>query len=250
MERREKINAWLSHLRFIIYRGRLVKLPADFYRRYRQTLARLRQGVGDWSVYREITYDVGSHPETSLDYECAFATRQVRSLAPRDILDIGSYRHFIIGLLACHDLTTVDVRSRRGIVPQERVIVCDAKALTLPDASFDMVISLCALEHFGLGRYGDQIDLEGDRKALAEMMRVLRPGGHLVMTIPVHAGRPAIAFNSHRVYTPELIKEMFAPLELVEEEVCDRRQERLKDPRLITADPQDWDVYMGCWRKP
>jgi SAM-dependent methyltransferase len=47
----------------------------------------------------------------------------------------------------------------------------DALRLPFPDASFDRVMSICAIEHFDDGG-----------RALDEMARVLRPGGELVMS--------------------------------------------------------------------
>lgn len=47
----------------------------------------------------------------------------------------------------------------------------DALRLPFPDASFDRLISICAIEHFDDGG-----------RALDEMARVLKPGGHLVMS--------------------------------------------------------------------
>lgn len=53
----------------------------------------------------------------------------------------------------------------------EPVLAASALDLPLPDASADMLITLDVLQHLPLGG--------GDVKALAEMRRVLRPGGHL-----------------------------------------------------------------------
>jgi len=51
--------------------------------------------------------------------------------------------------------------------------VMDARALDLPDASFDLVYSFHALEH-----------IPAPDRALAEMARVLAPGGHVVVGTP------------------------------------------------------------------
>ena len=53
--------------------------------------------------------------------------------------------------------------------------LCPAEALDFPDASFDFVLSCDVLEH-----------LEDDGKALAEIKRVLRPGGYGIITVPAH----------------------------------------------------------------
>lgn len=53
------------------------------------------------------------------------------------------------------------------------VFVCsDAQRLPFPSASFDRVVSICALEHF-----------QEDARALHEMARILKPEGILVLTV-------------------------------------------------------------------
>jgi ubiquinone/menaquinone biosynthesis C-methylase UbiE len=92
---------------------------------------------------------------------------------PSNILDIGSYRHFILGLLSHYEVTTLDIRERKSNLVNENIVTCDAKALLFADNSFDSVLSLEALPHFGLCRYGDEFDLDADIKAFNEMIRVL-----------------------------------------------------------------------------
>lgn len=59
-------------------------------------------------------------------------------------------------------------RLRNGAAPHQ-----DLRALTFPDAGFDAVVCLDVLEH-----------IEAVDRALAEIARVLRPGGVLVATMP------------------------------------------------------------------
>ena len=80
------------------------------------------------------------------------------------------------------------------------------------------------IEHVGLGRYGDPLDPEGDLKAMAELKRVLAPGGSLLFVAPL--GRPRIMFNAHRIYSYGQIREYFGELEL-------------KQFALIPDDPQE-----------
>jgi hypothetical protein len=68
------------------------------------------------------------------------------------------------------------------------------------------------IEHIGLGRYGEPLDPAGSRKAAAQLVRVLAPGGRLYLSLPV--GRERTCFNAHRVFDPRTVVEMFAPLAL------------------------------------
>ena len=70
------------------------------------------------------------------------------------------------------------------------------------------------IEHIGLGRYGDEIDPQGDIKAINELKRVLAQNGDLLFVTPV--GKPKIEFNAHRIYSYEQIKEYFSPLTIKE----------------------------------
>jgi SAM-dependent methyltransferase len=62
-----------------------------------------------------------------------------------------------------------DVARDRGL-PSVRG---DGRRLPLADSSVDLVVAFDVLEH-----------IDDDRAALAEMLRVLRPGGHLLLAVP------------------------------------------------------------------
>ena len=62
------------------------------------------------------------------------------------------------------------------LAPGLAEFVLDIEAIDLPNASVDMVIASHVLEH---------VD---DRKALAELWRILRPGGQLVAMVPIVEG--------------------------------------------------------------
>ena len=64
--------------------------------------------------------------------------------------------------------------------------------------SFDLAISLSSIEHDGLGRYGDPIDPYGDMNAMRRIMSILRPGGLLMISVPI--GPDVVVFNLHRRY--------------------------------------------------
>ena len=220
--------------------------PKDEFDRNWEALKRDPRG---FEVFPEPLFESGDHPENFIDYQCAFASAHIARLQPREILDIGSYRHFILGLLAHFPVTTLDVRSRKPTVDGETVLTGDAKRLHLPDGSFDLVLSLCAPEHFGLGRYGDEFDLDADRKSFSEMIRVLRPGGGLVFTTTITRAAPSIAFNAHRIYDHRMLQDLCAGLTCVEEKFYSHEKRGFCSRDEVTDKPRWWDVYCGCWEK-
>lgn len=217
--------------------------------RYEEHLAALRRAPMGFRILREPMDDSGAHPHSYIDFECEFAAAQVKALLPREILDIGSYRQFVAGLAAGHTITSLDVRDRPPRVPGETVLTADAKALPLPDGSFDCVVSLCSIEHFGLGRYGDEFDPSADERAAREMARVLRPGGMLILSTTITRGPPTLAFNAHRIYDVARIRELFGSLVPVEEKYFSLAAGPC-EPAHLRDTPGTWDVYCGSFRKP
>lgn len=66
------------------------------------------------------------------------------------------------------------------------------------DVEADVAVSLSSFDHDGLGRYGDPLDPEGDLRAMQHAWRALRPGGRLLLSVPV--GPDALVWNLHRRY--------------------------------------------------
>ena len=62
---------------------------------------------------------------------------------------------------------------REGVAGRVTLLTCDMRAITLPDASIDTVVSAWAIHNI----YDDA----GRRQAIAEILRVLRPGGQILI---------------------------------------------------------------------
>jgi len=79
-------------------------------------------------------------------------------------------------------------------------------------AVFDAVVSISTVEHVGLSAYGDPLHEDGDKIAIEKLMKSLRVGGRLYLTVP--AGRRCIE-HIYRVYDSEGIKELVPNIELL-----------------------------------
>ncbi|MBS0406999.1 MAG: class I SAM-dependent methyltransferase [Proteobacteria bacterium] len=110
-------------------------------------------------------------------------------LAAQDIIELGcGAARLARELLARYPATRVTglevdaiQHARNLAAPAERLrfIAAGAQAIPLPDAQFDMALMLKSLHHV------PQSIMD---QALAEVHRVLRPGGHLYVSEPVFAG--------------------------------------------------------------
>ena len=56
-----------------------------------------------------------------------------------------------------------------------------------------------AIEHFGLGRYGDPIDYFGYKKAIENIHTILKEKGRFYFSVPI--GPQRIEYNAHRVFS-------------------------------------------------
>ena len=217
---------------------------------YESNFAKLKNNHRQFRVYKDYRYNRESvHHKIQQDFEFEFVSRHIHRRKPANILDIGSYRHFILGLLSHYDVTTVDIRKIEPSLDNETIATCDAKTLPFSDHSFDAVLTMGTLPHIGMGRYRDEVDLDADLKAFNEMRRVLKPGGIIIFTISMTGREPSLAWNARRNYSYEMMKEFCDGLELVEEKFFDRRAVRYCTREELTTDPEFFDYYFGCWRK-
>ena len=134
-----------------------------------------------------------------------WAARQVFAGNFRKVVDIGSRMDgYVAHVLSFRDIEVFDVRplpnNITGMVFTQADMMNPA---SLPENYADCVTSLHAIEHFGLGRYGDPIDLDGWARGLASFSKILAPKGTLLLAVPV--GRQRIEFDAHRVFDPRTI---------------------------------------------
>jgi hypothetical protein len=84
----------------------------------------------------------------------------------------------------------------------------------LPSDFASLAISISTFEHIGLGRWGDPLDVDGDIKAMREMLRILQPGGHAVLTLPF--GTPTVVYDLHRIYDRSRIARLIEGFDIID----------------------------------
>ena len=118
-------------------------------------------------------------------YHTAWAARIVRQVSPARHVDVSSSL-FFCGIVSAfvpvdfYDYRPADLRLD-GLTSG----VGDLMRLPFVDGSVPSLSCMHTVEHIGLGRYGDPLDPSGDSKAIAELKRVLAPGGSLIFVVPV-----------------------------------------------------------------
>lgn len=200
------------------------------------------------------------------DIEWSWVTAQM-PLGPGEALDFGPGGSYL-GLISAQrgfNVTAVDIEPVQWpyIHPQLHFVQGDILKLPLPKEHFDLVINCSTVEHVGLvGRYGVTEDRpDGDLEAMAHLRELMKPGGVMLLTIPV--GQDAIFVPLCRVYGKQRLPRLLEGYVVEKEEFWVKNQENCwvkcdKETALsFKASAGSWDplqnVYaLGCFvlRKP
>ena len=165
---------------------------------------------------------IGLALESSRIVEYPWVMRSVPSNGK--VLDVGSTGSQLpLMLLALgNEVWTIDVRKYEYENISERLhtVIGDIRKTDFSPSFFDTVLAVSTIEHIGLGRYGDSIDVEGDRNAIVEIGRIMAPNAVLLLTVPF--GKRAITKN-HRVYDATLLSALLKDFGLIQTEYFLRR---------------------------
>jgi SAM-dependent methyltransferase len=152
-----------------------------------------------------------------------YVARKVFDMSPVRHVDVGSrVDGFVAHVASYRQIEVLDIRANKSTIPGVVFRVADLMDESTVESDYcDSISCLHALEHFGLGRYGDNINVDGWRLGLRNMARMLKPGGLLYLAVP--SGQPHVFFNAHRVFSPWEIHHQaeVCSLELLEFAICD-----------------------------
>jgi len=135
--------------------------------------------------------------------------KKIYEAKPKRHIDIGSrVDGFIAHLAVFREVEIIDIREINNNIKNIKFIQSDM--MDMKEELFescDSLSSLHALEHFGLGRYGDPIDFNGHIKGFENIYKILKSNGVFYFSVPI--GRQRIEFNAHRVFSLEYLISMF-----------------------------------------
>lgn len=155
----------------------------------------------DWS-------EEGGATKNEYFWQDLLVARWIFEARPLRHVDVGSrVDGFVAHVASFREIEVFDVRPISTQIENITFVQADLmNSVGLPAAEggyCDSLSCLHALEHFGLGRYGDVIDAAGYQRGLANMSSLIRSGGVFYLSVPV--GRERVEFNANRVFDPRNI---------------------------------------------
>lgn len=164
-------------------------------------------------------YQEGGITKSEYFWQDLLVARWIAKAQPALHVDVGSRLDgFVAHVASFRAIEVFDVRpittTIPGIVFKQADLMQSTRVPSVAGGGYcDSLSCLHALEHFGLGRYGDPIDPLGHAKGIANMAALLKPGGIFYLSVPI--GRERVEFNANRVFDPRTILSLAAANGLV-----------------------------------
>lgn len=212
-------SVWLKNLKELADPRNLPLIPLELIYYIRDMRRFSGRYSGTYPIRRlPVLFERGG-AKSSFDphyvYQSYWAADRIRktNLSEHHV-DISSHMPFVAQLSAHFPVTQMEFRPPELELPSFNRLSGSILSLPFQDAGVRSVTCLHVIEHIGLGRYGDPLDGDGCWKALAELERIIAPGGNLFLSVPV--GKPAVYFNGGYVFKVSHIGEAMNSLDLVE----------------------------------
>ena len=128
---------------------------------------------------------------------------------PEAHMDVGSrVDGFVAHVASFREIQVLDIRPTPSNVKNIHFVQADLMAdCSHLHNSSTSISSLHAIEHFGLGRYGDPVRPDGHLLGLDNIYRILRNEGKFYFSVPI--GPQRVEFNAHRVFSLQYLLNIF-----------------------------------------
>jgi len=154
-------------------------------------------------------YEEGGATGNEYFWQDLIVARAIHESKPIKHVDIGSrVDGFIAHVASFRECEVFDIRSITAKVPgvlfrQADLMKLETSAGDIYHEYCDSISCLHAIEHFGLGRYGDPINVKGYQHGITNIARLLKPEGTFYLSTPI--GEERVEFNANWVFDPNTI---------------------------------------------
>jgi hypothetical protein len=161
-----------------------------------------------WMPCLHDRYEEGGATKNEYFWQDLMVARWIFDANPQRHVDIGSrVDGFVAHVASFRNIEVFDVRPISTQIPgvvfkQADLMRSDGLPSSI-NGYCDSLSCLHAIEHFGLGRYGDPINPLGHERGIANMASLLKLGGMFYLSTPI--GRERVEFNANRVFDPSNI---------------------------------------------
>ena len=163
-------------------------------------------------------------------------------------VDVGSRMDGLVAHVASfREIEVIDIRPLEVSIPNIKFRQADVTSSDIELKDYcDSLSSLHAVEHFGLGRYGDRIDFDGYLRGLDRLYEILKERGKFYFSVPM--GDPRIEFNAHRVFSLKHVLDLFdGKYELDSFSYVNDEGNLVRNPRLVSEDIENsFSCHYGC----
>ena len=184
--------------------------------RFQDDLVQFKVMGGNVDVVKPMLDDFEDHYITDGQYIFMnrWAFEHIIKEKPAVHIDIGGQVAFASLLSVLVPVYHIDIREPGIKIGSMKYVSGSITQLPYNDNSVESLSCLHVAEHIGLGRYGDEIDPDGFKKACRELSRVLAPNGILYFAVP--SGKSKTVFNAHRIFASFEVLEQFHDLKLLD----------------------------------
>ncbi len=147
----------------------------------------------------------GGSTRSEYFWQDLYIAQKIYKASPEKHVDIGSrIDGFVAHVASFREIEVFDIRPITSDIPN---VIFKQADLMHPSKVLieycDSVSCLHALEHFGLGRYGDPVEPIGYQAGFKNMINILQQDGLFYLSVPIGIAR--VEFNAHRVFDPREI---------------------------------------------
>jgi len=153
----------------------------------------------------------GGSTKNEYFWQDLLVAQKIFQARPERHVDVGSrIDGFVAHVASFRSVEGIDIRQVSSKIPgvvfrQADLMASESVTNLCVDGKgyCDSLSCLHAIEHFGLGRYGDSVNPMGYQLGIANLAKLLLPGGRLYLSTPI--GSERVEFNANWVFDPRTI---------------------------------------------